>query len=428
MNKIGLNEIVTKTQEKLKAFLTAELSERGYNPLSEDGFIYAEGELPVMLTAHMDTVHHDNCTIVCTSPDGKYWMSPQGIGGDDRCGIYAIMKIIETHKCSVLFTEDEEIGCVGAKKYKDFVQKNPEFIPKNLNYIVEIDRKNSDDAVFYDCDNPEFEAFVTTDTGFKTAHGSCSDISYVAPALGVAAVNFSSGYYNPHQISEYINLAELNENIRRIKAILDKPCEKFEYIEKKSWYENYKSGKSNKSSYPYYDDDWGYYKDAQQSFWGNVKENIILEDYFLDIGAYAEDYTEQFDELSSIVTYVVHDFNKDCDYEFSPKAGNPDKYYQDNAFNIYQYDEELGVMLTCETKIIGRKFSSTSNVVEPYFNIYAAEYYYVLPPILYEGFFNYYMENKDLYEDIPLEDDEIPIDDDIQKKDQMEEDIMKLYN
>ena len=44
-------------------------------------------------------------------------MSPQGIGGDDRCGVWMILQILRTANCHVLFCEDEEVGCVGAKKF-----------------------------------------------------------------------------------------------------------------------------------------------------------------------------------------------------------------------------------------------------------------------------------------------------------------------
>ena len=84
-----------------------------------------------------------------------------------------------------------------------------------LKFIVEIDRRGSHDAVYYDCDNPDFEDYVSG-KGFKTALGSFSDISYIAPQLGVAAVNLSSGYYNAHQLCEYINRAELENTIEKV--------------------------------------------------------------------------------------------------------------------------------------------------------------------------------------------------------------------
>ena len=55
-----------------------------------------------------------------------------------------------------------------------------------LKFIVKIDRRGNHDAVYYDCDNLEFEKCITS-KGFKTAFGSFSDISYVALELGVAA-------------------------------------------------------------------------------------------------------------------------------------------------------------------------------------------------------------------------------------------------
>ena len=250
-------DICKLDKKELKAVLEQELKDRGYEVVNEDGFLYAEGSYPVMLIAHMDTVHHDKCTIVCTSEDGKYVMSPQGIGGDDRCGIYMILKTIDEINCSVVFTEDEEVGCIGASKFAA-----TDYKPKNLNYIVEYDRKGKNDAVFYDCDNPDFTAFVTDpEIGFKEEHGSCSDISRIAPKLGVAAVNISSGYYNQHTLHEYVNVAQMENNIERGKKLILKPCEKpFEYIEKKWTYTYNKSGVSSYyGNYGYkghYTDDW----------------------------------------------------------------------------------------------------------------------------------------------------------------------------
>ena len=108
-----------------------------------------------------------------------------------------ILQILRTTKCHVLFCEDEEVGCVGAKKF------TKGSLRPRVNYIVELDRRGSNDAVFYRCDNPEFEDFVTS-FGFETAGGSCSDISYIAPYLETAAVNISCGYYCEHQRHEYI--------------------------------------------------------------------------------------------------------------------------------------------------------------------------------------------------------------------------------
>ena len=56
--------------------------------------------------------------------------------------------------------------------------------------------------------------------GFQTEIGSFSDISIIAPALGIAAVNLSSGYYNAHTLHEYINRKHLDAVIQKIGEII----------------------------------------------------------------------------------------------------------------------------------------------------------------------------------------------------------------
>ena len=142
-----------------------------------------------------------------------------------RCGVWMILQILHTASCHVLFCEDEEVGCVGAKKFTSGSLR------PQVNYIVELDRRGSNDAVFYRCDNPEFEGFVTS-FGFETASGSCSDISYIAPYLETAAVNISCGYYCEHQRHEYICLEEMELNAARVAQMVTQQTEHFEYRER----------------------------------------------------------------------------------------------------------------------------------------------------------------------------------------------------
>lgn len=82
-----------------------------------------------------------------------------------------------------------------------------------------MDRRGAFDAVYYDCDNPDFEDYVS-EKGFVTAYGSFSDISFVAPELGTAAVNLSSGYYNAHTLHEYIVRSELERTIDAVAEMV----------------------------------------------------------------------------------------------------------------------------------------------------------------------------------------------------------------
>lgn len=100
---IAFDDILRMRQKELKHYLAGHLKKMGYNVVKQKGFLYAAGEVPVLLIAHLDTVHNEKPDIICRSEDGRYMMSPQGIGGDDRCGVYMTLQIINEARCHVLF-------------------------------------------------------------------------------------------------------------------------------------------------------------------------------------------------------------------------------------------------------------------------------------------------------------------------------------
>lgn len=231
-----LEDVIKPTQEKL--FIKLKKKYEGKACCSDGAFILVEGIAPIMLVAHLDTVHTEPVKTICASNDDNILMSPQGIGGDDRCGVYALSKLYETAKYKpwLLYTCDEEVGGIGAEWFS--LAYNDGKFPKaldDLKLIVEIDRRGSNDAVYYDCDNSEFEKYITG-AGFETSIGSFSDISIIAPELGVAAVNLSSGYYNAHTKSEYIDRQELENVISRVAEIIADSMQskfpRYRYIQK----------------------------------------------------------------------------------------------------------------------------------------------------------------------------------------------------
>ncbi len=216
MMDYNVSELVTllqMSQKELKMFLDTHLQNMGYKTVNRKGFLYAEGRVPVLLVAHLDTVHYDKATIICFSEDKRFVMSPQGIGGDDRCGVYMILQIIREARCHVLFCEDEETGGNGARAFAGSKLK-----PK-VNYIVEMDRRGTNDAVFYKCNNRDFRNYIVG-FGFEENHGSFSDISVIAPYLDTAAVNISAGYHNEHRLHEYLDMQAVEHNIGRISEMV----------------------------------------------------------------------------------------------------------------------------------------------------------------------------------------------------------------
>lgn len=242
-----LEALMMMTQKQVGEYVKAELKKLYPAILCSDKFIFAMGDYPVMLCAHMDTVYSEPVKHIAVSKNEKgesVLRSPQGIGGDDRCGIHMILTILrgqeEGKRCSVVFLEDEEIGCIGAHRFSVAIEEKKIKKP-DVNYIIEFDRKGSRDAVYYDCDNMEFEDFVTEMSEyFVTNYGTCSDISYIAPAMGVAAVNLSCGYYDEHRKEkETVNVAEMRRSIEAAIKLINSPCEKpFEYID---YYESHMS-------------------------------------------------------------------------------------------------------------------------------------------------------------------------------------------
>ena len=231
-----LEHFLKPTQNKLFSELCRMYKGRALS--KKKSFILVSGEVPIMLLAHLDTVHQHPVKQICKTADGNILMSPQGIGGDDRCGVYALVKIYESaeKKPWLLFTCDEEIGGVGAREF--CAQHHKGNLPKGVDgmkLLVELDRKGKNDAVYYNCANNDFEKYITSQ-GFVTQHGSFSDISLVAPELGVAAVNLSSGYYNAHTEHEYINLKQLNAVIEKVVSMISDAAKddfpRYEYIEK----------------------------------------------------------------------------------------------------------------------------------------------------------------------------------------------------
>ena len=227
MNK-KFENICKMSQLRLKKYVEMKLRKTHNDITVGDGFVFAKGAFPVLLLAHLDTVHDLLPGLIMYDGEKGTISCAEGIGGDDRCGVYMVLEIVKKYNCSVLFCEDEENGGIGARKFiKTDLANELEF-----NYAIEFDRRGSNDAVFYDCDNDDFTKFITKEF-YKKAHGSFSDICVVAPFVKCAAVNLSCGYYNAHTESEYVVLHEMEKSIEEACKILDRTTEndKFEYIE-----------------------------------------------------------------------------------------------------------------------------------------------------------------------------------------------------
>ena len=217
----------TKLQASLYKFLKCNSHYKFVKYANE--YIIAEGELPICLVAHMDTVFSGVPSEFFYDRHKKMLWSPYGSGFDDRAGIYLILKIIEKgFYPSIIFTQGEEMGGIGAHA---LIKDAPECPLLDCRALIQLDRAHKEDAVFYECDNKDFEKFICS-YGFKYDWGTFTDISIIAPAWKIAAVNLSVGYVDEHTTSERLYCKWTDLTFKRLCKILEdsKDMKSYSYI------------------------------------------------------------------------------------------------------------------------------------------------------------------------------------------------------
>lgn len=203
--------------ESMLSGLTEMLESMRYQVELAPLWAYAPGDVPILLVAHVDTVHAGMPReIFHDEKQGVVW-SPDGLGADDRAGVYGILRLLQSGlRPHVLFTDEEEIGGRGAESAAR------ELAAPEVNLMVQLDRKGSRDAVWYDCAHKKACKWVNKH-GFATAEGSFTDISVLMPAWGIAGVNLSVGYYNQHTEAEYLVLPELEATVQKVACMIQQP-------------------------------------------------------------------------------------------------------------------------------------------------------------------------------------------------------------
>lgn len=150
------------------------------------------------------------------------------LGGDDKCGIFAALKVAEmlpNMPMKVLFTVEEEIGCLGAKY---FVKNHADWL-KDVKYSITIDRKGSNNLLWSQkgirsCSD-EFagkiiEQGIMTGIPVRIEDGGSADVVYLRDYVP-EAINISAGYYNAHRKDEYIIPSELDKIVGWVKNIIE---------------------------------------------------------------------------------------------------------------------------------------------------------------------------------------------------------------
>lgn len=239
--EIHLMEVlISSNQQRVKKIVSNFLGKHYKKVVETKEYIFAEGEIPIGLVAHMDTVFEESITKygrdVFYDEKHNVMFAPNGGGFDDKAGVYAIINIIRSGlRPHVIFTTDEEIGAAGARA---LAKIDCPFT--DLKYLIQLDRRGSNDCVFYDCDNKDFTDYVEN-FGFEWNFGSFSDISELCPAWEIAGVNLSVGYRDEHTTAEILFVGQLLSTISKVKQMLHaaKDAPRFEYIPSKDRFSPY---------------------------------------------------------------------------------------------------------------------------------------------------------------------------------------------
>lgn len=223
-------QLCALTQKGIKKTMATFLRSKYKKVIETEDYVVAEGDIPIALCAHMDTVFPRPASEVFYDRTRNVIWSPQGLGADDRAGIFAIIQILRKGlRPHIILTTDEEKGAYGAialacgeKPFED------------LRYIIQLDRRGADDCVFYDCDNQQFVDYVES-FGFIEAIGSFSDISVICPEWKIAGVNLSIGYRDEHSVSEVLFVGQMLNTIDKVIKMLQESVDTiptFEYVPK----------------------------------------------------------------------------------------------------------------------------------------------------------------------------------------------------
>lgn len=178
------------------------------------------------IVAHLDQVqlsHSKDFECVETN-DIIFGYSPslkefQGVGADDKNGIWIALKCLEKYDVlKVAFFVDEEIGCIGSLNcdYKFF---------SDSQFVLQCDRRGNNDlvtSIFHKMTSDEFvEDSKFWEYGYKTTIGMLTDVAILSDRVNVSMINVSCGYYEPHTDVEFTCKEDLLNCLSFVENVIE---------------------------------------------------------------------------------------------------------------------------------------------------------------------------------------------------------------
>lgn len=198
------------------------------DPVGNLYMIKGDSETYPCIVSHLDQVQkgHSRDFKAIETEDILFGYSPrhrrrEGLGADDKNGIWIALKCLEKYGClKVAFFVSEEVGCIGSRNADmDFFE--------DTRFVIEPDRRGYGDLIteisYTSLCSPEF----LKDTGFEVfgyreENGLMTDILELKEkGLKVSCINLSCGYYEPHTDDEFTVKKDLLNCLGLIEHIIE---------------------------------------------------------------------------------------------------------------------------------------------------------------------------------------------------------------
>jgi di/tripeptidase len=154
--------------------------------------------------------------------------NPTGIGGDDKCGVYACLELLkELPNLKAGFFVSEETGCHGSKnadpKFFENVGYGIQFdAPENWmvsEYCMGVKLFDKESDFFKSCDVVINENF--NGRQLYQSH-PYTDVYKLKQIFNFSCINFSIGYYDYHTKYEYVIIEDVYSGIKTGKEMIEK--------------------------------------------------------------------------------------------------------------------------------------------------------------------------------------------------------------
>ena len=189
------------------------------------------------LVCHLDQVQtiHSEDFEVRQEGDMLYGWSEksqqrEGLGADDKNGIYICLRCLEECPClKVFMAVGEEKGCIGTN------HADMSFFHDSL-FVLEPDCKGGKEIHVnlrgIPCASSDFvDALQAEQNGYTFTDGKSSDIFVLTlNSISVSCANIPCGYYNPHKDDEYTIISELQHTLDYIKTRITTLNHRFPHI------------------------------------------------------------------------------------------------------------------------------------------------------------------------------------------------------